>query len=305
MESHGLKAVDLKFTTEGLEYLIDQYTREAGVRNLEREIAALCRKVARKIATARKKRTYEITPKTVHGFLGPVRYKELEIEQEPEVGVAMGLAWTEVGGEVLPVEATTMPGKGNLQLTGRLGDVMQESAKAALSYIRAHVAELGIAPDFYQKIDVHVHLPEGGIPKDGPSAGVAMITALVSALCDRPVRQDVAMTGEITLRGKVLKIGGLKEKAIAAHRAQVACVLIPHENEDDLSDVAPVVRSEIEFVPVRTIGDVLERALLPAGSEAKDPQRKKDPGGGRRRRPAPSSVPARAGQAGRTTGAMR
>jgi ATP-dependent Lon protease len=184
------------------------------------------------------------------------------------VGTAVGLAWTEVGGEMLAVEATTMPGKGNLLLTGKLGEVMQESAKAALSYIRAHAVELGIKPDFYEKVDIHVHLPEGAIPKDGPSAGVTMITALVSALSGRPVRRDIAMTGEITLRGHVLKIGGLKEKVIAAHRAEIPIVVIPHENEDDLEEISLPIRKQMEFIKVKDVAEVLKIALYPVAETA-------------------------------------
>ncbi len=265
---HGLTKEQIEFTTEGLECLIDSYTREAGVRNLEREIASVCRKAARKVASARKPQTFTITAQAAREFLGPVHFKELELDPEPEVGAATGLAWTEVGGEILAVEVTTMSGKGNLLLTGKLGDVMQESAKAALSYVRAHVAELNIPENFYEKLDIHIHLPEGAIPKDGPSAGVTLITALVSALSNRPVRRDLAMTGEITLRGKVLKIGGLKEKAIAAHRAKISKVIIPFDNEDDLEEIAPNVRKEIQFIPVRNVCEVLELALLPVASDA-------------------------------------
>jgi ATP-dependent Lon protease len=268
---HGLDDTTIEFTDEGLGFVMDHYTREAGVRNLEREVASLCRKVARKLGSSKKIRKVTLTPKEIRSLLGPVRFKEAEVEKTPEIGTATGLAWTEVGGEMLAVEATTMPGKGNLLLTGKLGEVMQESAKAALSYIRAHAEELGIKPDFYEKVDIHVHLPEGAIPKDGPSAGVTMITALVSALSGRPVRRDIAMTGEITLRGHVLKIGGLKEKVIAAHRAEVATVIIPSENEDDLEDIAAPIRSQMEFIKVKEIAEVLRIALFPvAGAAAKE-----------------------------------
>ncbi len=265
---HGLTQEQILFATEGLECIIDNYTREAGVRNLEREIASVCRKAARKVASSRKPQVFTINAQTAREFLGPIHFKELELDPEPEVGAATGLAWTEVGGEILAVEVTTMPGKGNLLLTGKLGDVMQESAKAALSYVRAHVAELDIPENFYEKLDLHIHLPEGAIPKDGPSAGVTLITALVSALSGRPVRRDLAMTGEITLRGKVLKIGGLKEKAIAAHRVKIPRVIIPNDNEDDLEEIALNVRKEIQFIPVRDVREVLELALLPKGAVA-------------------------------------
>ena len=275
--THGLNEEQIAFSDEGLEYIIDRYTREAGVRNLEREIAAICRKLARKWATARKKAKAEVGPSEVHKLLGPVRFKELEVEQQPDIGTATGLAWTEVGGEILSVEATTMPGKGKLQLTGKLGEVMQESAKAALSYIRAHAASLGIPGDFHEKLDIHVHLPEGAIPKDGPSAGVTMITALVSALSRRPVRQDVAMTGEITLRGNVLRVGGLKEKLVAAHRAKMDAVLMPLDNEDDLSEISPKIRGDMEFILVRNIAEVLDFVLLPARAEGTDRRRRSKP----------------------------
>ena len=264
-KTHGLNVETIVFPDQGIEYLIDHYTREAGVRNLEREIASLCRKVARKVASTTRKRLVEIEPKKVHSLLGPVHWKDLEILESPQVGITMGLAWTEVGGEILSVEATTMPGDGKLQLTGKLGEVMRESAQAGLSYIRAHAADFGIAADFHKTTDMHVHLPEGAIPKDGPSAGVTMITSMVSALSNQPVRQDIAMTGEITLRGKILKVGGLKEKIIAAHRARIRTVAVPFENEDDLSEVAPNIRSEMKFVLLKDIEEALELALLPAG----------------------------------------
>jgi ATP-dependent Lon protease len=273
LKAHGLTGDVASFNPEGLEYLIDNYTREAGVRNLERDIASVCRKVARKVAGSRKSNATVISPEVVHELLGPVRFQETEVQNHPEVGQAVGLAWTEVGGEILPVEVSTMPGKGNLILTGKLGDVMQESAKAGLSFIRAHSAEFGIVPEFYEKMDIHIHLPEGAIPKDGPSAGVTMITAMVSALSGRPVRQDVAMTGETTLRGKVLKIGGLKEKVIAAHRAKIGTVIIPKDNEDDLNEISPAVRKDIRFVTVRNVQDVLDLALLSRPSEAPAPRR--------------------------------
>ncbi len=274
MKEHGLTKTDIQFPDDAIEYIIDAYTREAGVRNLEREIAAVCRKTARKIATSRKRRSFKITPKMVHDFLGPIRYQYAEIEHEPEVGSAVGLAWTEVGGEILPVEASIMPGKGNLQLTGKLGDVMQESAKAGLSYIRTRANELKIEGEFWKDKDIHIHLPEGAIPKDGPSAGITMITALVSALSGRPVRQDLAMTGEVTLRGKVLKIGGLKEKAIAAHRAKIKEVLIPVDNKEDLIELPSEVKCQIKFKTVRTVDEVLKIALLPAGGKTQSKGRK-------------------------------
>ncbi|MFP4380522.1 MAG: endopeptidase La [Candidatus Sumerlaeia bacterium] len=265
IEAHGLSDELVEFPKDGLEFIIDHYTREAGVRNLEREIAALARKTARKIGGKRKKTKVELSPEEIRSLLGPVRFKDLARWHDPEVGVATGLAWTEVGGEILDVEVSTMPGSGKLTLTGKLGDVMQESAKAAVTYIRAHSEELGVDPDFHKNLDIHIHLPEGAIPKDGPSAGITMTTALVSALSGRFVRRDFAMTGEITLRGKVLKIGGLKEKVVAAHRQKIETVIIPEDNEDDLEDIARHIRKDLKFVPVGTIGEVLDKALLPKG----------------------------------------
>ena len=264
IEAHGLDPAKILFSDNALETIIDFYTREAGVRNLEREIASLCRKVARKLSSvSSRKKSITLMPKDVRAMLGPVHFKDAEVELTPQVGSATGMAWTEVGGELLVVEATVMPGKGTLQLTGKLGEVMRESAQAAVSYIRAHADDLGIPADFHEKKDIHVHLPEGAIPKDGPSAGVALVTAIVSALSGRKVRRDVAMTGEITLRGMVLKIGGLKEKVIAAHRAHIPTVIIPSDNEDDLTEIAQVVREEIKFIQVKTIDDVLKITLVP------------------------------------------
>jgi ATP-dependent Lon protease len=234
------------------------------VRNLEREIATICRRVAREIVTQGKKlKRVVVTPELVREYLGPVRYRDLEIEKKPEIGVATGLAWTEVGGEILPTETIVMRGRGNLLLTGQLGEVMQESAKTALSYIRSRIDELNIPRDFYRTLDIHIHIPEGAVPKDGPSAGVTMTTSLVSALTKRPVRQDVAMTGEITLRGKVLKIGGLKEKVLAAHRAHIRHVIIPQENADELEEIPAEIRKEMKFTLVETLDEVLETALVP------------------------------------------
>jgi len=225
LTENGLRAQDFKISTEVIRQVIMNYTLEAGLRNLEREIGSLCRKVARRIAEG-EKGPFAITRGNLHLYLGPPRFLP-DGEVENEVGVATGLAWTQVGGETLAVEASLMKGKGQLTLTGQLGDVMKESGQAALSYARARAERLNLAPDFYEKLDIHIHVPAGATPKDGPSAGVTMATALVSALTQIPVRRDVAMTGEITLRGKVLPIGGLKEKAIAALRARVKKVIIP------------------------------------------------------------------------------
>ncbi|MCX7625056.1 MAG: endopeptidase La [Candidatus Sumerlaeaceae bacterium] len=264
IKATGLTRRRIEFTPEAIKTIIVNYTREAGVRNLEREIATICRRVAREIVTnGNKAKRIVVTAERVREYLGPMRYRDLEIEKKPEIGVATGLAWTEVGGEILPTETIVMRGRGNLLLTGQLGEVMQESAKTALSYIRSRMDELNIPRDFYRTLDIHIHIPEGAVPKDGPSAGVTMTTSLVSALTKRPVRQDVAMTGEITLRGKVLKIGGLKEKVLAAHRAHIRHVIIPQENADELEEIPAEIRNEMKFTLVDTLDEVLETALIP------------------------------------------
>jgi ATP-dependent Lon protease len=250
-------------TTTAIHEIIRRYTREAGVRGLERQIASICRQVARKVVEGHKRKT-KVTARTVHAYLGPARFSFGMAEERDEVGTATGLVWTEVGGDVISIEATTMPGKGNLILTGQLGDVMRESAQAAVSYIRAHAAEWPIEPDFAEKVDLHIHVPAAATPKDGPSAGITMATALASALSGRPVRRDVAMTGEITLRGHVLPIGGLKEKLLAAHRAGIKTVLIPKENTRDLELVPARVREEMDIRPVERMDQVLAAALVKA-----------------------------------------
>jgi ATP-dependent Lon protease len=261
-KANGLHAGDVRFSRNAVMKLITGYTAEAGLRNLEREIGSICRKVARRFAEG-KARSALVTETAVERYLGPPHFLPEEERREHEVGVATGLAWTEVGGEILFVEVTTMKGKGDLTLTGHLGEVMKESAQAALSYARAHAAELGIDPDFLQSRDIHIHVPAGAIPKDGPSAGVTMATALISALSGRKVSKDVAMTGEITLRGKVLPIGGLKEKALAAVRAHVGTIIIPHRNEKDLEEIPAHLRKKVKFVPARSMGEVLKAALVP------------------------------------------
>jgi len=261
-EANGLNPGDIRFAKPALLKLINGYTAESGLRNLEREIGSVCRKIARKFAEGRRKPTL-ITEAAVAKLLGPPHFLPEEERLENEVGVATGLAWTEVGGEVLYVEVSVMKGKGDLALTGHLGEVMKESAHAALSYARTHAEELGIDPDLFEVRDIHVHVPAGAIPKDGPSAGVTMATALVSALSGRKVSKDVAMTGELTLRGKVLPIGGLKEKALAALRAHIKTVIIPNQNEKDLTDIPRTLRSKLEFVLARDIDDVLRVALEP------------------------------------------
>jgi ATP-dependent Lon protease len=260
LTENGLRTQDFKISTEVIRRVIMNYTLEAGLRNLEREIGSLCRKVARRIAEG-EKGPFAVTGGNLHVYLGPPRFLP-EGEVENEVGVATGLAWTQVGGETLAVEASLMKGKGQLTLTGQLGDVMKESGQAALSYARARADRLNLAPDFYEKLDIHIHVPAGATPKDGPSAGVTMATALVSALTQIPVRRDVAMTGEITLRGKVLPIGGLKEKAIAALRARVKKVIIPAANKKDLVEIPKNVKRRIKFVAVADMDEVLNEALM-------------------------------------------
>jgi ATP-dependent Lon protease len=260
LEANGLKSADVRFSKNALLRIISEYTAEAGLRNLERELGSVCRKVARRYAEGRKKAVV-VTEANVSRFLGPPRYLPEEELRQSEVGVATGLAWTEVGGEILYVEVNTMKGKGELTLTGHLGEVMKESAQAALSYARAHAQELGIDPDFFEGRAIHVHVPAGAIPKDGPSAGVTMATALISALSGRPVSKDVAMTGEITLRGQVLPIGGLKEKVLAAVRARIKTIIIPRRNEKDLEEIPPHLRKKVRFVSARTMNDVLAAAL--------------------------------------------
>ncbi len=263
----GLGEENISFSDEALQHIIEFYTREAGVRNLEREIANIGRKVARRVVKEGKKFSVTLTPDNVKDFLGVVKFRDTTKEKKNEVGLAQGLAWTEVGGQLLGSEATLMEGKGKLTLTGKLGDVMQESAQAAMSYVRSRAASFGLSPDFYRRIDVHVHVPEGAIPKDGPSAGITLATAIVSALTKIPVRSDVAMTGEITLRGKVLPIGGVKEKLLAAHRTGIRTVVMPRDNEKDLADIPEYVQETIAIKFVDTMDEVLaltlERPLAP------------------------------------------
>ena len=260
VDANGLNAKQIQFTDDALHEIIRKYTRESGVRNLEREIANLCRKTAKRIVTAELK-TSSITPEEVEKLLGRPKFRMQGISETNQVGLATGLAWTEVGGEVLQTEATLMEGKGQLTLTGKLGEVMQESARAAMSFVRSRAAEYGIGREFHRKMDLHIHIPEGAIPKDGPSAGITMATTIVSALTKIPVRKDVAMTGEITLRGKVLPIGGVKEKLLAAHRAGIKNVILPKENEKDLQDIPPDILEVLSVNLVETMDEVLELAL--------------------------------------------
>jgi ATP-dependent Lon protease len=271
-KEHGLTAKQINISDGALQQIIRSYTREAGVRGLERSIAGLCRKVARLIVQE-KRSSVKVTPQNIHTFLGALRIRHTEVGKEPQVGVATGLAWTEVGGDVLPVEVSTMKGKGKLTLTGQLGDVMQESAQAGFSYIRSRAGQLGIDEEFHEKLDIHVHLPEGAIPKDGPSAGITMATAIVSALTGIPIRSDMAMTGEITLRGRVLPVGGIKEKILAAHRAGIKVIILPTDNKADLEELPANVKKSLTFIHVDHMDQVLQAALLPKAAQApKEPK---------------------------------
>ncbi|WP_147821643.1 endopeptidase La [Salidesulfovibrio onnuriiensis] len=268
LDMHGLKEENLILSDNALLDIVRQYTREAGVRSLEREIASICRKSAMKIVEeGDRDKAVHVTKQNLSTFLGVPRFRHGERESESLVGVSTGLAWTQLGGELLLVEVALMPGKGKVQITGKLGDVMQESARAAISYIRSRSDLFGLKPDFHQQVDIHIHVPEGATPKDGPSAGITLASAITSALLNRPVRNDLAMTGEITLRGRVLPIGGLREKLLAAHRGLVKTVLIPADNKKDLKDVPNAILKDLEVIPVETMDEVLEHALLCPGGE--------------------------------------
>ena len=268
LKKHGLKKSQLKITDDAIRAAIEGWTRESGVRNLERLVAKLCRKADLRLVEDEELKKITINAKNLPEFLETRRYQPDELPEEDPVGLVTGLAWTSVGGETLEVEVNVMEGSGKIELTGNLGQVMQESARAAVSYIRAHARELGVDPDFYKNKDIHVHFPEGAVPKDGPSAGVTVTTAIVSALTGRTVRRDVAMTGEISLRGRVMAIGGLKEKTMAAFRHGCKTVIIPAANERDLEDIDQTVRGKLNFVIAREIGTVLETALNPAEKKA-------------------------------------
>jgi ATP-dependent Lon protease len=274
LEAHGLTAANISFTDNSILTIIRRYTKEAGVRNLEREIATICRKVAREVVKKGRDTKIKITASMLEKYLGVPRYRFGVKENEHRIGLANGLAWTEMGGELLVTEATVMPGKGKLIITGKLGDVMQESVQAAMSYVRSRARTLGLEPDFYHKVDIHVHIPEGAIPKDGPSAGITVATSIASALTKRPVRSDVAMTGEITLRGRILPIGGLKEKILAAHRADIPEALIPKDNEKDVKEVPAEVLKRVSITFVEHMDEVLDHALLPQPSAEEGQERK-------------------------------
>ena len=272
MENNGLKPEELIIREAAIRDIVRYYTREAGVRNLEREIAKICRKVVKEILLKKTKTKVTLTPKRLEEYLGVKRFRYGRADEHDQVGQVTGLAWTEVGGELLHIEAALMPGKGRLSHTGQLGEVMQESIQAAMTVVRSRAESLGLEEDFHQKYDVHIHVPEGATPKDGPSAGVGMCTSLVSALTKIPVKADVAMTGEITLRGEVLPIGGLKEKLLAAHRGGIATVIIPEENERDLVDIPKNIKQNLDIIPVRWIDEVLQIALndVPQPKAAKE-----------------------------------
>jgi ATP-dependent Lon protease len=277
MKENGLEEKELKITESAVRDIIRHYTRESGVRNLEREISKICRKVVKSLLLKPRDATVTVTPRSMEKYLGVRRFRYGKAEDKDRVGQVTGLAWTEVGGELLSIEATTVPGKGKLIHTGQLGDVMTESIQAAMTIVRSRAKVLGIDEDFHQNVDVHIHVPEGATPKDGPSAGVGMCTALVSALTGIPVKSDVAMTGEITLRGEVLPIGGLKEKLLAAHRGGINTVLIPEENEKDLAEIPKNIKGQLDIIPVKWFDQVMEHALAhqpvpDAKKDEKDPE---------------------------------
>jgi ATP-dependent Lon protease len=267
MEENGVTEANIEFTDSGIERVIEGYTREAGLRNLEREIGALCRKVAVSVAKG-KQRRYRVSAASLEKMLGPIKHFRDEQLKKHEVGVSTGLAWTSVGGDILFIEALAVRGKGGLRLTGQLGDVMKESAQAAMSYARAHAGELKIPHDYFETHDVHVHVPEGAIPKDGPSAGITIATAMISAFTQRKARRDVAMTGEITLRGEVLPIGGVKEKVLAARAAKITTIVLPKMNRRDVTQISPRILHGLTFRYVESMDEVLSIGLLPPEPDA-------------------------------------
>ena len=277
-KANGLEESELKLGDTAIRDIVRYYTRESGVRNLEREVAKICRKVVKQLSLNSKKKSVSVTPKNLEKYLGVKRFRYGRAEDNDEVGLVTGLAWTEVGGELLSIEATVVPGKGKLQHTGQLGDVMRESIQAAMTVVRNRSRTLGLNDDFHQKVDVHIHVPEGATPKDGPSAGIGMCTALVSALTGIPIRSDVAMTGEITLRGRVLPIGGLKEKLLAAHRGGIKTVIIPDENEKDLAEIPKNIKGALTIKPVKWIDEVLDLALCEMPKPLADDPATQNPG---------------------------
>jgi ATP-dependent Lon protease len=286
MREHGLTAREIAFSDAAITGIIRGYTREAGVRNLEREIAGVCRKVAREVASRRKRKKVSVSPRALPAYLGVRRHTTRRLERRNWIGVANGLAWTETGGDNLLVEVATVPGKGELTLTGHLGTVMQESARAALTYVRSRAAALGLDEDFYREVDVHVHVPEGAIPKDGPSAGVTIAVALISSLLGVPLRRDVSMTGEITLRGNILPIGGLNEKLVAAQRAGFRVVLVPEENEKDLAEIPKEAKRGLSVILVETLDDALPHVFADPGKRAIPLLAERRPRGGAGSRPS-------------------
>ena len=264
LKKNGIKEGELAFSDEALRDMVRFYTREAGVRGLERQIGAVCRKEAREILARRKKKLTEevcVTPENLEHYLGKPKYRQDMVNEKPEVGIVRGLAWTSVGGDTLQIEVNMMPGGGKIDLTGQMGDVMKESARTALSYVRSVSGKYEVADNFYKKKDFHIHIPEGAVPKDGPSAGITMATAILSVVTDRPVRADLAMTGEVTLRGRVLPIGGLKEKILAAKTAGVKTVLVPKKNEKDIEEIPEEIKDGLEIVFVETMEEVAGHAL--------------------------------------------
>src|SRR5438876_9959111 len=262
MEENGIKEINVVWTDSGIMKVATGYTKEAGLRNLEREIGTICRKIAVQVAEGKTEAQYRITDANVDKYLGPMKHFAEELLERDQVGVATGLAWTAVGGDILFIEATAVRGKGKLSLTGQLGDVMKESAQAALTYARAHADAQGIAPDYFETHDIHIHVPAGAIPKDGPSAGITMTSAIISMITGRPVKRNVAMTGEVTLRGDVLPIGGVKEKVLAARAAKISTVILPKLNERDMIDVPEPIKRDMQFHFVEHVEEVLKLALL-------------------------------------------
>ncbi|MFU8772796.1 MAG: endopeptidase La, partial [Anaerolineales bacterium] len=259
-EENGLDDEEVRFQDRAIQRMIREYTYEAGVRNLERELGRICRKIAR-LKAEKKRYPSQVTAASLERFLGPPQFFNLEAEQQDEIGVATAVAWTECGGEIMPVEVLLMEGKGNLQITGQIGNVMQESAQAALSYLKSRSRQLNVAQDTFDNVDVHIHIPEGAIPKDGPSAGITIATALISAFTSRPVHKDVGMTGEITLRGRILPVGGVREKVLAAHRAGIKTLLLPAKNHKDLVEVSKRAKASLRIIPVEHMDQVVELAL--------------------------------------------